>query len=83
VCVCVLACERVRRQAYIRGGAADRTLSSLLTCSAKNLDCCELDRSRMASTRDQACGCSCTVFSTDSAAARCVLRGGKGRNCAG
>ena len=56
------------------GGSCSLSLRSLLTCSAKNLDCCDVDRSRMASTRDQACGCSWTAFRTASAAARWGLR---------
>ena len=45
------------------------------TCSPKNLVCWFLDCSRIASTRVQASGCSCTFFSTASAATRCRQAG--------
>ena len=45
------------------------------TCRPKNLVCWFLECSRIASTRVQASGCSCTALSTASAAMRCRQRG--------
>lgn len=57
------------------GSAAER----VPTWSPKNLVCWFFECSRMASTRVQASGCSCTALSTASAAERCSRRAGRAR----
>lgn len=50
---------------------ADSNSGLQSTCRAKNLACCEVDFSRIASTRVQASGFFCSSLKTRSAATRC------------
>lgn len=60
-----------------RGRVAGRIVSVVMaaqhTCSAKNLACCDVERSKMASTRVQASGIFCSSLKMRSAATRCSI----------